>query len=142
MNRSRPAIRALLATLLFGFATAGQAASYLHLILVRHQVCPIHGELADVPEGADVPATTSRFESPIFGHQLTDSGVLSVEGSDHHCIASSGRREHAAKTSSAPFALPVAAEARRAIGPQSPRPARLALHRLAPKHSPPPTATA
>ena len=122
---------AVIASLVF----AAQLASAAHLVLVRHEVCPLDGELVHSDEaGAHHGSVHARNDRvPAF--------TLARESASHHghehCVLASQRRDRASLHDAriglhAPDAIltcrsPDAGEL----------PDRIAVHRLAPKQSPP-----
>lgn len=129
--RPRPA-RALASLLL-----AAQLGAALHFVVVRHDVCPIHGELmeADAPHGhTHALAAFERDRLPrIAGVDAREA----LEGHEH-CALTALRRQRASLAASAAQTI---SPARTPVGTlaldDTPRPWRVAVHRLAPKHSPP-----
>lgn len=115
-------------------AGGGQAGSYLHLLTAHHAVCAQHGDLADVaaPDAAFAACSPREDALPAL------SVPQAVEPTDHHCLATAGRRESVALVVGDPVRHDVAISAilPRPVAEHSPRDADSIL-RFAPKHSPP-----
>ncbi len=115
-----------------------QASSFAHLLLVRHAVCPQHGELVHVGEDEGPPSVDSALPSEQdsggsairAGHGATEEHV--------HCLLAMHRRQTPVVPRSAFTIAPArVAEIRVLTLGSSPRPALVALFSLAPKTSPP-----
>jgi len=125
----RPA--AVLASLL----VAGQLASATHLLLVRHAVCPLDGELVHTDEAAGQHDTHARNgRSP---------GASAAEGQEahhghEHCILAAHRRDPATLHDRVvELRTPPRAILATLSVDGTTTAARIAVHRLAPKQSPP-----
>ena len=116
---------------------ASQLSSATHLLLVRHAVCPLDGELIHPDEAgghheAQAHARNERLP------RVAASEAREAHHGHEHCILASQRRDRADLRDRA-VALrepPRAVLATLSAG-SAPLPARIALHRLAPKQSPP-----
>jgi len=135
----RPATRAWgrRAALLACFLVAGQLSIASHLLLVRHVVCPLDGELVH-PDGPDGHAHAQPRPQ---GDRLPDvSGRAGVETHDghEHCILASHRRDRTAVlTGVLAFRAPPSAIAATVGADRAAASPRVAIHRIAPKQSPP-----
>ena len=118
------------AMVLAGFVLLGQLASILHFALVHHTICPLDGEvvdahpgerhaLSDRPDPSAAPSNSSEHE---HGHE--------------HCVFAWFHRNLPAWVPAAPAVTPVVQQGTTTAPDQAHRP-QLALHRLAPKQSPP-----
>ena len=123
---------AVLASLL----VAGQLAGATHLLLVQHAVCPLDGELVH-PEAA---AGHGHVQAHARNERLPGIAAADAPEVHHgheHCVLSSQRRDRAVLHGVvAPHTPPRAILA--TLPPDgAPTAGRFALHRLAPKQSPP-----
>ena len=125
------------AAALAALLVAGQLSSATHLLLVRHAVCPLDGELVHPDEavGHEHPQARAQNErSPLVGAEADREAHHGHE----HCILAAHRRDRAmlrdgaGELPSPPHAI---------VATLSPvdnlAAARIAVHRLAPKQSPP-----
>lgn len=116
---------------------AGQLASVTHLLLVPHSVCPLDGELihSDASSAHQHAAPQSRLV------RLPAVAAVEMPEAHHghdHCVLASNRRgplsfREGAKGLLAPPQLSIAAKLSDVAAPM----VGGALHRLAPKQSPP-----
>lgn len=114
---------------------AAQLASAAHLLVVRHAVCSLDGELIHPDERAGhAHAAPRALERP----GIDSSGPQEAAHGHDHCVLASRRRDPAAVPAPAGLSLE---QPRIAVAP---RPVaagqgaqRLELYRLAPKQSPP-----
>jgi hypothetical protein len=130
-------VRRHLVTGLAWLVLVTQVSSFAHLLVVRHAVCPEHGELIHPHEG----------DSASFADAVVSSGVLprvvirASDGAtdDHvHCPVAMHRRETAVLPPCASTVAPVRAPEIEVLALNTaPRPPSVALFRLAPKNSPP-----
>ena len=115
----------------------GQLLGALHFALVKHVVCPEHGEITHVASGfTQWVSSSSDSSTGVFNTRPFDSTRTEI-GDDHqHCLVQALRRDGATRTR---VLAPV-------ISRESPDCAlwlastphkESALFRLAPKHSPP-----
>lgn len=113
-----------------------QAISLAHLLLVRHEVCPVHGEVRHGSAGHAGGDEAASSVGPGDQAAVARPGVAPEQHDDDHCQVLTERRDvprpsshclHAALANEVP--LPAVA------APAPPR--RLALYRVAPKNSPP-----
>jgi len=127
-------VRALPATGLAALLVVGQLASSMHLLLVPHALCPIHGELIHAEGARRHPAV-----SPPAG-RLPALRFLEIAEAHHgheHCVLAGSRRAWAVPERSAASAAPPSDSGQRSsVASAQPSPG-IALHRLAPKQSPP-----
>ena len=132
MSQSSFRYRRCLAATVAALTLAGQLSSFVHFVVVRHMVCPEHGELVELEHTA--PAAT-QANSP-------DRNVYRTSGDEHpghghdHCLMTAQLRQRATLTQGEPVHVAGPELARLAPAPGAPR-AAVALLRLAPKHSPP-----
>ena len=133
LDRCRSTPRAaVLATILL----AGQVATAAHLALVRHAACPADGELIHAGVGAHAhpagPASIPR-------HPAVEAARPEEVAHDHgHClVATNRRRADATRVDAGPWLLAPFAVSSHVSGDVGALAPRLALHRLAPKQSPP-----
>jgi hypothetical protein len=133
-----------LAIALASLTLIAQLSSFAHLALVRHVVCPEHGELIHPDEQA--PSTSSPAvrvvanAAPAEGvaiEAIPEAVGVAVHGHDH-CLVAAHRRERATLVprSESEIVDDPKAVARLATR-DVPRPASVALFVLAPKNSPP-----
>lgn len=133
-RRARGALRAL-ALLVAALSFFQQTSTSLHFALVRHAICPEHGDVVHVGEShvSEFPAEAARdSDGPIADrHDETEHG-------HEHCVALSTQRSGAD-----PRAHSLRLEALRWSTPSEVRDATVAEHPavalllLAPKNSPP-----
>ena len=131
------------AVALASFMVVAQLSTFAHLLLVRHVVCPEHGELIHPDEqggraGAAAPShAVAKATLPGVSSIQAAAERPATHGHDH-CLLASHRRERAT--------LPVCRVSAVISGPKNvgirhvedaPRPATVAIFRLAPKNSPP-----
>jgi hypothetical protein len=115
----------------------GQVATGVHSLSVRHTRCAEHGELVDLEAHPAVPAAPAGDWSKSLARDGVAAGGA-LEHGHHHCTLVPQRRDEAvlphrpAVAGPAPR-LSAAAHATADVGPA----VRIALLRLAPKHSPP-----
>jgi hypothetical protein len=124
-----------LASALAYLLVAGQLAGTAHFLTVRHGICPFDGELIDLVgvEHHHAHARPRNERSPIADANDGHDGHHGHE----HCILAASRRERAIYPGGVEFRSPPRAfVATLPVGETSPG-ARIALHRLAPKQSPP-----
>jgi hypothetical protein len=125
--------RALTLAWIAGVCLVVQVVATVHLVLVRHVVCPTHGDLAHAGgahpqvDRAPGPDSTDRIDAA-----ATDDEV----GADDHCQLLGERRDVPPTTSPTPLVVLAPAEDDAVAPVALPAPAR-ALYRLAPKISPP-----
>jgi len=133
---SRPVRRARMratSTLLL----AAQLLTLGHLLVVRHTICPEHGEAIHSASSSQVQAMRPGHQSAAADPAL-DSGATPAEHAHDHCLARANTRERFALL---PVPELVPGPLLAAATPPSPSvvgaaPA-LALLRVAPKNSPP-----
>jgi hypothetical protein len=118
---------ALLAALLL---PAAQAASFVHLALVRHTTCPEHGELV---EGGPVAHAGAAVTAP----GISESAQVPAEHAHDHCTFAAHLRQgvERARTMAA-LVLPPSRPAPH-VAPPAPQLSGPSLLSLAPKQSPP-----
>ena len=118
---------------------AGQFAGTAHLLLVRHAICPLDGELIHPSESEGVSGHDAHAHPRNEGLPT----VAAAEGQDahhghEHCILAASRRDRATLEArvvellTPPRTIVATLSVREAAAG-----ARIALHRLAPKQSPP-----
>lgn len=117
-----------------------QAASYLHLAVVRHVQCPEHGELVHLgPSTAAGPEVALETVGDTDAHHLRGAAASpSWTHDEGHCLVGFSQRSRAG-LGQAPSRL-APPTATRPLPPDeasAPRIAAVALYRLAPKASPP-----
>ena len=113
-----------------------QGASFAHLLLVRHAVCPEHGELIH-PDEVGTAAHVAPASTP--GNGSAAIGAADDASHEHgHCTVAVHRR-HAISVPPARFIALLARPPVEAVQPpvSAARPAAIAIYRLAPKNSPP-----
>jgi hypothetical protein len=129
--RSRPS--GALASLLI----AAQLAAALHLLVVRHSLCPLDGELVEGSAHQGQAHTRASVRPDRLPGIVARGADESTEGHEH-CALTAFRRERAHHVARAAGALaPRPSVLVRAATDFTPRPPPVAVHRLAPKHSPP-----
>ena len=115
-----------------------QAATFAHLLLVRHVICPQHGELVDAGEEEGPSSIDSALPS---SQDARGSAIEAGHGTteDHvHCLLAMHRRQAYVVPRNAFTVAPArAAEVRFLAFRSTPHPSVVALFRLAPKTSPP-----
>ena len=125
------------AAVLAAVLVASQLASATHLLLVRHAVCPLDGELIHpdaVGGDHDVGLHSANERLPRIGAAEASEAHHGHE----HCILASQRRDRAlAHAQAVAFRAPPRAILATLPSDGSPAAARVVLHRLAPKQSPP-----
>ena len=137
MVSSRSMVR-IARSLLALLCIAGHVGAVAHYAIVRHEVCPEHGELVDAHGGPDDhrPATDAHGSSsdvPL----IAASADGDAHGDHDHCALACERRDHALIGANVVVALAPPAD----VGP--PLSVTLLSHRsisilqLAPKASPP-----
>jgi hypothetical protein len=111
-----------------------QVGSATHFVLVRHRICPEHGELVDAARAHGTAAAldvTTRISAE------APSESWGPHGHDH-CLFALDRRERECQAATAErAALPVQAAAVAPPGAVAVPPAGTALYFIAPKSSPP-----
>jgi len=117
---------------------AGQVAGSAHLLLVRHSVCPVDGELVHVEDGGDHQhAAPIRYGSP----PRLAVGALERHDEHHgheHCVVVATRKNLLGLRASAQGSLsPLLPSTVIDLATAATPGARVALHRVAPKQSPP-----
>jgi hypothetical protein len=113
-----------------------QLGAALHLVAVRHDVCPLDGELVEHRTG-QVHAHAHGAASERLPRA---SGLETLEAAHghEHCVLTALRRERATVVLSAVgYVFPTDSGLALVLTDGSPRQAQLAVHRLAPKQSPP-----
>ncbi len=112
---------------------AAQGASLAHFALVKHAICPLHGEL--IHPGSDAHPPPAVHASRASGPALFGSERDGDAARDDHCGVVGHRREAAVATVSSALqphdVRPMPAPLALAWSPTSPR------FRIAPKQSPP-----
>jgi hypothetical protein len=112
----------------------GQLSTFVHFVAVHHVVCPEHGELVELEHGSQAAATEA---------DRSDGTAVRASGQDHHghghdhCTMAAELRQRTTPTQLRAV-TDIAPEPVRLAPPAvTPRPAALALLRVAPKSSPP-----
>jgi hypothetical protein len=133
-------IRANLAAMTALLFLVAQAASLIHLSIVRHVACPYDGELIDA-DGDHTPAGSAPPATPFTGR---DAGVLLLSaltpiGLHHpHCVVTFvGRERGVLDLATASGIRPLDTESGRCRAIPPPRGSGILLYLLAPKNSPP-----
>ena len=125
------------AAVLASLLVAGQLASATHLLLVRHAICPLDGELihpdaAGEHRDARIQAANGRFPG------MRAAEAAEAHHGREHCILASHRRDRAVFPAQAvEFRAPPRAILATLSPDGNPAVALVVLHRLAPKQSPP-----
>jgi hypothetical protein len=117
-----------------------QISSIAHMALVRHAICPEHGELIhpdDLSGSAAAPKTLAKTTNPADLAIQATTQFPAVHGHDHCLLASYRRQRIAMAAGTAAVARPFPAAVGNRRMADAPRPALVALYRLAPKNSPP-----
>jgi hypothetical protein len=120
------------------FALIGQLSSSAHLLLVRHAVCPEHGEL--IHAASSEPSRTEHTKAPEAKASLVQASADADELTDGHghCSIAAQRRERGVpNAASARVAASESIVARSAPAQQQVFAFGGALLLLAPKNSPP-----
>jgi hypothetical protein len=112
-----------------------QLFALVHFGVAHHVRCAEHGELIELPAGANAPAHLAATSTPAHAAATLRSSQLRAEDHHDHCMVSADRRCLAtADLAVAALPQPLAALAPpRTCAPAVQRP----LYRLAPKISPP-----
>jgi hypothetical protein len=116
---------------------AGQLSSATHLLLVRHAVCPLDGELVHPDEAVGHQHPQAQARNERLPSVAAETGREAHHGRDH-CILAAHRRDRAVPVDRvvefrAPPPAIIATLSFDAISGA----ARIAVHRVAPKQSPP-----
>ncbi len=116
-----------------------QFSSFAHLLLVRHVICPEHGELIDLDEqDGSAPSRAVAKVAPPGNTAIQAMPETPAEQGHNHCPLAFHRREGNILSPCSVAAvnnLPQSVSSYRVE--DTPRPALVALFRVAPKNSPP-----
>jgi len=126
-----------LAVVLASVTLAAQISSVAHMALVRHAICPEHGELIHPDELGGSAGAPRALAKPDATAIQSAPQLPTVHGHDH-CLLASYRRQRiipAAGTVALVAPTPMVGDS--CLVADAPRPALVALYRLAPKNSPP-----
>jgi hypothetical protein len=138
MHRQRSAAKLRVTTLVvFVLFLVGSIASSLHMALVRHAVCPEHGEVVHVAPTPDAPVCASAAHDHHDVRWAALPASSDDAGHDHCPVATQARVRDVAWTPVRVVVQKDGAPLARACAPASPRVPAFARFYLAPKHSPP-----
>lgn len=118
-----------------------QLSALVHLGLVRHVICAEHGELIHADDVDHSPATPAQAVSPATTARTTSASGRHEGSAYHgheHCLMAAHRRERAVPSNNGWFSFvsePPPSDTTESSA--VPRPAPVAIYRLAPKSSPP-----
>ena len=118
----------------------GQVAVMAHLDLVRHGICPLHGELIELSKAAPSATEIPADVAPLACGRLTAAAQRDQCGDDH-CAIVLGVRKAIPTPPSPPLsgAIPADVPNTRPVSAARARP-QIPTLLLAPKHSPPASA--
>lgn len=140
MSRWQSVRTRTLAASVAALCVIAQLLPIVHIVLVRHARCAVHGEVIHVSDGADhsspdhaAPAAPSSHGAATIAHAASDH----AEDAHDTCRFVGDRRDAVLATPPALAALPAYAPAATIAPAAAARLPQVALYRLAPKLSPP-----